>query len=327
MFNVIAAIFLSLAAGCVLSAAAAPQDPPVLAKRTYTYKTVGDTKIQADVYRPDDTKVRPVLVWLHGGALITGNRGSVPRQLMDLCRQEGYALVSFDYRLAPEVKLPEIAADLDDAFRWLRSDAAKENHLDAERLVVTGGSAGGYLTLLAGTRLKPRPRGLVAYWGYGDVDGDWYTKPSDFYRKQPLVSKEDAYKAVGDKALTGSEAGFDGKGRGRFYLYLRQNGLWTKEVTGFDPATDRAKLDPYCPVRNITPEYPPTLLIHGTVDTDVPYELSVAMDKELTRHKVEHELVTVKDAGHGLAGGDKKLVDQAHEKAATFIRARLKAAQ
>ena len=125
--------------------------------------------------------------------------------------------------------------------------------------------------------------------------------------------------------LTGSEANFDSKARGRYYLYLRQNGLWTKEVTGFDPATERAKLDPYCPVRNITPQYPPTLLIHGTADTDVPYELSANMAKELARHGVTHELITVTGAGHGLAGGSKKLIDDANKRALRFIRTRLEA--
>ena len=117
------------------------------------------------------------------------------------------------------------------------------------------------------------------------------------------------------------------KARGRFYLYLRQNGLWTKEVTGFDPATERAKLDPYCPVRNVSPEYPPTLLVHGTEDTDVPYQLSADMAKEFARHKVPHELVTVTGAGHGLSGGDKKLVADAHAKALAFIRTHMKGDQ
>jgi acetyl esterase/lipase len=277
------------------------------------------------VYRAEGTQPRPVVVWIHGGALVTGSRLGVPRNLLDLCRDQGYALVSIDYRLAPEVKLPDIAADLDDAFRWIHEQGPKLAHLDTSRVVVTGGSAGGYLTLLAGVRVKPRPRALVAYWGYGDVDGDWYTKPSEHYRKLPLVSKEEAFKAVGGKVLTGSEPAFDGKARGRFYLYLRQNGLWTKEVTGFDPATERARLDPYCPVRNVTAAYPPTMLVHGTEDTDVPYELSAAMAKELARQKVPHELVTVRGAGHGLSGGDAKLVEEAHQRALAFIRTHLKA--
>ena len=47
------------------------------------------------------------------------------------------------------------------------------------------------------------------------------------------------------------------------------------------------------------------------------------MAKELARHKVPHELVTVPDAGHGLSGGDKKLIADAHQRVATFIRERL----
>src|SRR5262249_50128065 len=206
-----------------------------LVKKTYPYKTVGDVQVQADVYRPDDAKVRPVLVWLHGGALIVGSRTAVPKDLLELCRAEGYALVSLDYRLAPEGKLPAIIEDLRDAFRWLHEQGPKLFHAAAERVAVAGGSAGGYLTLMAGVTVRPRPRALVAYWGYGDVDGAWYTQPSAFYRKQPLVSKEEADRAVGGKVLTGTEGNPAGKARGRFYLYLRQHGLWTREVTGFAP--------------------------------------------------------------------------------------------
>jgi acetyl esterase/lipase len=299
------------------------EEPP-LKKSTYTYKTVGELSIRLDVHRPDDKAMRPVVVWIHGGALIMGNRESVPGRILELARKEGYAVVSIDYRLAPEVKLPEIAADLDNAFEWIRGEGAKSCHLDADRMVVTGGSAGGYLTLLSGVRLKRKPQALVAYWGYGDVDGDWYTKPSEHYRKLPLVDKAEAEAGVGKRVTTGSEPGYDGKARGRYYLYLRQNGLWTKQVTGFDPS-EKAKLDPYCPARNVTKDYPPTMLIHGTEDTDVPYELSAAMAKEFEKHKVPHELVTVPGAGHGLAGGDKKLVEEANAKALAFIKKHLSA--
>ena len=318
---------LPLGAALLLGLGTARAEAPAFTKKTYVYKTVGVVPLSVDVHRTEDDLVRPVVVWIHGGALINGSRSSVPPQLLALCRTEGFVLVSLDYRLAPEVKLPAIIQDVQDAFRWLREQGPRLLRIDPDRLVVTGGSAGGYLTLMTGVCVKPRPQALVAYWGYGDVDGDWYTRPSEHYRQTvPLISKEEALKGVGGQVRTGSEGNTDDqKARSRYYLYLRQNGLWTREVTGFDPATQRARLDPYCPVRNVSSGYPPTLLIHGTEDTDVPYELSEALVKELTRHKVPHELVTVRGAGHGLSGGDKKLVADAHEKADEFIRRHLKA--
>jgi acetyl esterase/lipase len=136
-------------------------------KKTYTYKMADKLPIQADVYRAGDAKVRPVLVWIHGGALIVGNRHGVPRNLVDLCRQEGYVLVSLDYRLAPEVKLPAIIADLKDALSWVRVKGPGLFHADPDRIVVAGGSAGGYLTMMTGICVEParllalRPSGSI----------------------------------------------------------------------------------------------------------------------------------------------------------------------
>jgi acetyl esterase/lipase len=313
--------FIAIVNFLLLSTASAADTPPFILG-SYTYKTVGDLKLQAHLRFPGGTQPRPVIVWIHGGALIMGDKYGVPQDLDDLCTAKSYARVSIDYRLAPEVKLPEIVADVEDAIAWIRKEGNRYN-IDPNRMVITGGSAGGYLALTMGSRLKDKPKALVAYWGYGDVDGDWLSKPSEHYRKaSPLVEQAEAFKAISKTPLTGRE-GFDSKARSRLYLYFRQNGLWTKEVTGFDP-TEKTKLDPYCPVRNVTKDYPPTLLVHGTEDTDVPYERSAEMAKEFEKHKVPFEFITVKGAGHGLSGGDKKLVTEAHDKAVAYIREKLK---
>jgi acetyl esterase/lipase len=322
--SLITVVPLFLLAFAVWGEEARAEEKPDLEKSTYTFKEVDGLAIKADVYRPANDKPRPVLVWIHGGALIVGSRASVPGQLLDLARDEGYVLVSIDYRLAPEVKSPAIIEDVRDALTWIRQEGPKLFHADPSRMVVSGGSAGGYLTMMTGWCVEPRPTALVAYWGYGDVDGDWLASPSPFYRDEtPTVEKETAESAVGNGVISGTETPEVGQARGLYYRYLRQNGLWTKTVTGFDPATQRAELDALCPVRNITADYPPILMIHGTVDTDVPYDKSADMAAELARQGVAHELVTVEGAGHGLSGGDPDRVQAAHDRAIQFIRQHL----
>jgi acetyl esterase/lipase len=286
------------------------------ATQTFTYKTAAKCAIRADVYRDSGEQIRPVAVWIHGGALIMGSRAGMDIALRNQLLMAGYAVVSIDYRLAPETKLPGIVEDVQDAFRWLRDQGPKLFHIDPKRVAVLGGSAGGYLTLLAGYRVTPRPQCLVSYWGYGDIVGAWYSKPDPFYRTKPLVSKEDAYAAVGGPAV--SEGG--GKDRSRFYLYCRQQGLWPNEVMGRDPEKEPKVFDPFCPMRNVTAEYPPTLLIHGTKDTDVPYERSAEMAKELARHKVVHELITVPGAGHGLGGVAAEEITKIRNRAVAFVK-------
>src|SRR5690349_8033925 len=89
-------------------------------KQTYVYKTVGDCKIHADVYRRMDDEVRPTILWIHGGALIMGSRGQLAPDQVERYLQAGYTIVAIDYRLAPETKLPAIIEDLQDAYRWVR---------------------------------------------------------------------------------------------------------------------------------------------------------------------------------------------------------------
>jgi acetyl esterase/lipase len=67
---------------------------------TYTYKQAGELKILADVY-PAAGEKRPVVIWIHGGALIMGYRKGVPAWLLEASRKNEYVLVSIDYRLAP----------------------------------------------------------------------------------------------------------------------------------------------------------------------------------------------------------------------------------
>ncbi|NIP23449.1 MAG: alpha/beta hydrolase [Phycisphaerae bacterium] len=264
---------------------------------TYTYKAVGDCQIKADVYRPSiEAGPTAAVVHIHGGALINGSRqGFRPRQV-ELYVQAGYTVISIDYRLAPESKLPEIIEDLQDAFRWIYGSGPGLFAIDPQRVAVVGHSAGGYLALMSGCCIQPPPKAIVSFYGYGDIVGDWYSKPDPFYCRQPRVSEKESGRATIGPMCT---APYEGRGKENFYLYCRQNGLWPKEVSGHDPEKEPDFFVPYCPVRNVEASYPPTLLLHGNRDTDVPYQQSVLMAEALARNHVEHALITMEGQDHG----------------------------
>jgi acetyl esterase/lipase len=263
-------------------------------KQTYVYKTVQDCPIHADVYRSPGEERRPAILWIHGGALILGDRSDLPREQLDLYLTAGYTVVSIDYRLAPETKLPAILEDVRDAYHWVMRKGAELFNVDPERLAVIGSSAGGYLTLMTGFSVHPRPKALVSFYGYGDILGNWYSQPDPYYNLEPAVSLEMAYQVIGGPVITGSQS----NQRWLFYLYCRQQGLWPKEVTGYNPHTDPQVFEQFCPDRNVTQDYPPTLLLHGDKDTDVPFELSKQMAAALKEQHVPHRLITMKGLGH-----------------------------
>jgi dipeptidyl aminopeptidase/acylaminoacyl peptidase len=77
------------------------------------------------------------------------------------------------------------------------------------------------------------------------------------------------------------------------------------------------------PVKNVAPEYPPTLLVHGEEDTDVPCAQSVMMAAALRQNKVEHRLITVPKAEHGLRGANAATIAEAYRAAVKFLRTHL----
>ncbi|MFN0104952.1 MAG: alpha/beta hydrolase [Bryobacteraceae bacterium] len=306
--------FVLSAAGAALLQAA-PEEP-----QTHIYKKVRDCDIKADVFGASAGARKPVAVWIHGGALISGSRKLSPtsrvlRSLLDA----GFAVISIDYRLAPETKLPLIIEDVQDAFRWIRA-SARTLGIDPDRLTVCGGSAGGYLTLMTGFCVNPAPAALVSYWGYGDIIGPWYSRPDPFYLRQPPVTREDALAAVGSAPVSEPAAK---NNRGRFYLHCRQQGTWPKEVAGHDPDTEPAWFKRYCPVRNVTKKYPPTMLVHGTADTDVPHEQSKLFADRLREAGVEHRFVTVPEGSHGIGNIAAEEQDRIYRDAAAFLLKRV----
>jgi acetyl esterase/lipase len=277
-------------------------------------KRVKNCSILADVFLPAGKKP-PVVLFFHGGALISGSRKYLPGYQARMLREAGFAVVAADYRLAPETKLEAIIADVRDAVCWTREEGANSFEWDAERVAVMGSSAGGYLSLLSGT-FEEKPRALVSFYGYGDILGEWYTLPSEYYcRSQALIPQEAAERVVG-----GREKSRGSSKRYAYYFYCRQQGIWPQAVSGWDPAAEREKLLRYCPAANVGTDYPPTLLLHGDADTDVPYEQSVQMVHALDARGIENRLVTMPGGGHGFDGdGKNPAVRQIFEDVVDFL--------
>jgi len=295
---------------------------------SHTFKTVGECEIGVDVFEPTGGEgARPVVVWIHGGALVAGNRSQIRirPEVLDRYLAAGFVVVSLDYRLAPETKLPEILTDVADGFAWVRREGPGLFGADPTRVAAAGHSAGGYLALMTALCVDPPPVAIASVYGYGDIAGPWYSRPDPFYCRQPPVTEAEAVAAIESRELSG--APFT-EARGKLYLYYRQHGLWPREITGRDPHTDPAAFDPWCPDRNVTAAFPPTFLTHGTADTDVPHHLSATMADRLAAAGVTCEFVTIDGGPHGFdvqdQWRDKPEVVAAFDREVAFLERYLK---
>lgn len=287
------------------------QTPDPFLVHTHVYKTVDTCTIELDVIESNNRlhgnaggSLRPTVVHMHGGALINGRRQSIADVMLPalhrLVLEQDYVLVSIDYRLAPETKLPEILTDVEDAFRWVREQGPGRYRIDPERIAAVGSSAGGYLALVSGFRLDRRPRAVVSVSGYGAF-GKWAVRPGRL--ELPPVTLRDALACVGRVPVSNGVEDRPCNARD-FYIYGRQQGqgFWPRSVTGFDPLTSPGAYAAFSPARNVSTDYPPTLLLHGERDLDVPYVESVQMADRLSAHGVEHVLHVVPGTGHNING-------------------------
>ncbi|NWL86226.1 alpha/beta hydrolase [Paenibacillus sp. 79R4] len=283
--------------------------------KTVCYKTVGDVRLLGDFYSTGQAS-SPVVVYIHGGGFIFGSRGEIPKDQLERYNTAGFHVFSIDYRLAPETRLTAIAEDVLDAIHWLQDNASTELGVEPSSIGMVGHSAGGYLALLAGAR-EPKLKAVVSFYGYGDIRAAWATGASSHYLQKPIVPRKLADQLIAGEVLTEASV----QQRFGLYLYCRQQGTWVQEVTGLDPQWDQAELEALCPAEAVTAQYPPTLLLHGDQDNDVPYTQSVQMAERLEQTGVAHTLITLPGEDHLFdLQKDKESVRQAFAQELDFLR-------
>lgn len=114
-------------------------------------------RLHARLYAPSTAQPLPVLLYLHGGGFTIGSVATHDALCRELAFQAGCAVVSLDYRLAPEHKFPTAINDAWDALQWLHQQGQTLG-LDSSCMAVGGDSAGG--TLAAACALLARDAGL-----------------------------------------------------------------------------------------------------------------------------------------------------------------------
>ena len=103
-----------------------------------------DERCRLDIYYPQEVEDFKTIVWFHGGGLKAGNK-SIP----DVLTQQGFAIVTVNYRLSPKVKNPAYIEDAAAAVAWVFNNIEQYGG-DHEMIFVSGHSAGGYLASMIG---------------------------------------------------------------------------------------------------------------------------------------------------------------------------------
>jgi len=122
--------------------------PDVVVKHDIAYLPDGDPKHRLDVYAPrEGVQNAPVLLQIHGGGWVIGNKREQALPLMYHLASRGWICVATNYRLSPRATFPDHLVDLKSAMHWIRENIAEFGG-DPDFVAATGGSAGGHLSSL-----------------------------------------------------------------------------------------------------------------------------------------------------------------------------------
>jgi acetyl esterase/lipase len=227
------------------------------------YCTLDDKPQMMDIYYPKKGGPWPVILHVHGGGWTEGDKSEAADSRG--WTEQGYLLVSINYRMYPEDTFPAMIEDVKCAVRSLRAHASEYN-LDPRRIVAMGGSAGGHLVALLGVTDES------AGWDVGE-----YLDQSS--RVQAVIVM------AGPADLTGTYP------------------EWvTTLISNVFPGEGASQSG--SPVSYITPDDPPFLILHGDRDDVVPVEQGRLLHERLLANNVSSQLVIVEHGDHSLNAPD-----------------------
>ncbi len=238
-----------------------------------------------DLFIPDDASGDLGLVlFIHGGAWIAGDKESYEGGMEYGATELGIATASVNYRyISDDVDLLDVLDDIDDALAVIK-DKGNEVGVNINKVLLTGDSAGGHLSLLYAYARKNTapvtPVAVISNSGPTDLYDD------NFYHNN----------ALGDETVI---CDLLSKACGQRFAYD------TKESA-------KTALYSVSPIAYVSADCVPTVINHGTADSIVPFSNAVTLDALLTQYGVEHVLNVYDGADHDLGKDDeaKKKADE-----------------
>lgn len=231
-----------------------------------TYMTASNYESKLDIYsRRDVTTPQPTVVYFHGGFWAAGTKEASQMALIPWLEM-GYTVVNVEYRLARVAPAPAAVEDALCALRFLAAQA-ETYFIDVSRIIVTGESAGGHLTLASA--MIPTSAGL--------------DRPCAGATPVPRVAAAVNWFGITDVAdvIEGPNAA-------------------NLAVTWLGSLPDRMEIAKrVSPLTYVRVGLPPILTIHGDKDNVVPYAHGVRLHAALTKLGVPNQLLTIPNGRHG----------------------------
>lgn len=270
--NIVFSLLLILSCFVIVSAQDQPSSPWATdvgnrywVQPDIVYQGANNSLLKLDVWYQHEVKTAsPTLVYIHGGGWIFGTKESSVLQFLPFL-ERGWTVVNVEYRMAGSSLAPAAVEDTRCALRWVFRNAAQW-HFDTTKIVLTGHSAGGHLSLItgmlpAGTALDNQCYGeeklnvaaIINWFGIADVND----------------------------LIKGSNV--------KNYAMM-----WLGSQPNAEEIARRVS-----PLTYVRPGLPPILSIHGDQDDVVPYSQSLRLHEALDKAKVPNQLLTIKGAGHG----------------------------
>lgn len=229
------------------------------------YGSANNTPLKLDVWYQNEVKTpQPTLVYIHGGGWVFGNKETSVLQFLPFL-EKGWRVVNVEYRMASNSLAPAAVEDTRCALRWVFRNA-KQWNFDTSKIVLTGHSAGGHLSLITG--MLPDGTGLD-----NNCYGDEKVSVAAIINWYGIADVNDI---------------IQGKNLKNYAV------MWVGSQTN---AADIAKR--VSPLTYVRKDLPPILTIHGDKDDVVPYSHATRLKDALDKAKVTNKLITIKNGGHG----------------------------